>query len=94
MGTDQTLFTKFQALLDLMIEQCKELGPTYMKKFRMDWNEAHKKVELSLTQTERFAVEDAPDEMITIDEYKKKTVGKGVLELGSPSSNGNGHTAM
>ena len=46
LGLDTELFEIVQGMREELWEKCREFGPTYLTKFRMDWNAAEAKVNL------------------------------------------------
>ena len=84
LGTDHELHKKFQLLMTELINKCKEIGPEYLTKFRMDWAAAETRVNHFIDVTSRCEVKFPDDEMVPILEYPKDFDPETGEEMGDP----------
>ena len=77
-----------------LINKCKEIGPEYLTKFRMDWAAAEARVNHFVDVTSRCEVKFPDDEMVPILEYPKDIDPETGEEMGDPWTNGRGHRVI
>ena len=94
LGTDHDLYKKFELMTIELVSRCKELGDSYLSKFRMDWAAAETRVNHYIDTKLVMAVQQPDDEMVPIEEYPNDIDPKTGARMGDPWTNGKGHKVI